>query len=184
MFNSTSPLTDNAADLFLQHSGSELVYTNTLHSVRPFSVVRRKPNLILPLACRIPSVHVQGPQYQITMPTEEETFGVLRIWLEIHLPGEGPLANFTRSPIMRTDNSANRVRREVGTGNSTSEPPTGSRYDALDLQVLSNCSIKRAEMIVKCSECASDEYTNCQPLIDQGSVTNADIPAVFRGHRL
>lgn len=118
------------------------------------------------------------------MPTEEETFGVVIIWLEIHVPGEGPMSNFTRSATMRTDNSANRARREVGTGNSTSELPAGSRYDVLDLQVLSNCSIKKAEMISKCSVCASDKYTNCRPLIEQGSVTNAVIPAVYRGHRL
>ncbi|XP_033972776.1 uncharacterized protein LOC117471701 [Trematomus bernacchii] len=80
------------------HAGSELVYTNTLQSVRPYTMVSRLPSLILPLACRIPKkVNVTGPNYEMSTPTEEEVFGQIRVWIELHFPGEGPCQNSQES---------------------------------------------------------------------------------------
>ncbi|XP_033959778.1 mucin-17-like isoform X1 [Pseudochaenichthys georgianus] len=84
------------------HAGSELVYTNTLQSVRPYTMVSRLPTLILPLACRIPKkVNVTGPNYVMSTPTDEEVFGKIRVWIELHFPGEGPLSKFTKLPRFR-----------------------------------------------------------------------------------
>lgn len=154
-----------------QQSGSELVYTNTLHSAKTLSVVRRKPILVLPLACRIPSVQVKQPHYQLTVPTEEETFGVLRVWVEVYQPGEGPMSDFTGRAAFRANNAPVRVRRD-----------TTQRHEYLDLHVLSNCSLPRAEMITRCVKCASSEYTDCTPLIEQGLVIADLMPS--KGHRL
>ncbi|XP_065808782.1 uncharacterized protein [Labrus bergylta] len=95
-------------------SGSELVYTNTLKSVQPYTLVRRTPSLILPLACRIPGVQAKGPKFQLGIPTEKETFGAVRYWIEFYSPGYGPFAKFTRDPELRTLRMApSRIRREV-----------------------------------------------------------------------
>lgn len=155
-----------------QQSGSELVYTNTLHSVKTRSVVRRKPILVLPLACRIPSVQVMGPQYQMSIPTEEQTFGLLRFWIEVFQPGDGPMKEFTGNPRFRTDDVPNRVRRNV------QRSAISSRFNYLDLHVMSNCSILQAEMITRCLGCPTNDYRNCKSLIEQGSVTHALIPAI------
>ncbi|XP_070763376.1 uncharacterized protein [Enoplosus armatus] len=173
------------------HSGSELVYTNTLKSVRPYTMVSRKPSLILPLACRIPGVQAQGPQYKIGMPAEREVFGVIKIWLEIHPPGEGPLANFTRIPTFRNLRLfPGRVRREVeslsvntstsSTNNNTSSPAVGSRIKQLDLHVMSNCSIDRAEMIVSnCLESETEDFAKSQPILEQGcSASNTTLEVI------
>lgn len=190
-FGKYFPLWDYWAECDLrlfQHSGSELVYTNTLHSVRPFSVIRRKPSLILPLACRIPGLQAKGPQSQITMPSEKETFGELRIWIEIHLPGEGPLAKFTGNPRFHTEDS-NRFRRDAesrsettstnSTSNSTSGLAVGSRLDQLDLHLMSNCSIERAEMIVSsCIESETEDFAVSRPFLQQGLVTIAWFPVI------
>ncbi|XP_075934914.1 uncharacterized protein LOC142934287 [Anarhichas minor] len=172
------------------HSGSELVFTNTLQSVRPYTIVSREPSLVLPLACRIPGVQAKGPQYKIGTPTERETFGEVRIWLELHLPGEGPLAEFTRIPKFRALRMApERVRREAESpsesnststssrDNSTASNRTstydskaiGSRISKLDLLVLSNCSIARAEMMVgNCMESETEDFAVSYPIMEQG----------------
>ncbi|XP_044049060.1 uncharacterized protein LOC122874783 [Siniperca chuatsi] len=161
------------------HSGSELVYTNTLQSVRPYTMVSRLPSLILPLVCRIPGVQAKGPQYKVGLPTETETFGRVGFWIELHLPGEGPLAKFTRVPKFRSLNSSpGRVRREAestsksnstSTSSSNNSPAIGSRIKQLDLYVLSNCSIARAEMIVSnCIESATEDFVETHPILQQG----------------
>ncbi|XP_029578234.1 oncoprotein-induced transcript 3 protein-like [Salmo trutta] len=82
------------------HSGSEMVYTNTLRSVRN-TVISRQPTLIMPIACRFPGVETKGPRYAINMPSEQETFGIVKFWLEFYRPGEGPMANRTKIPKFR-----------------------------------------------------------------------------------
>lgn len=167
---------------FPQHAGSELIYTNVLQSVRPYTVVSRKPSLILPLACRIPAVQAKGPQLQLSMPTETEIFGPVRFWIEIHFPGEGPLAKFTKTPEFRINRSSpRRIRREeLSIGRLADSDPTGSTFkgelgskiEKLDLHVMSNCSIERAEMLVSnCIESESPDFRDAQALLDQGSVT-------------
>lgn len=160
------------------HAGNELVYTNTLHSVRPYTMVSRKPSLILPLACRIPATLVKGPQYQVSMPTEAEVFGVVLVWLEMHVPGEGPLSPFTSNARFRTNNIfRGRFRRQVesetqsnSTSNSSSSmPAVGSRFDFLDLHVMSNCSVDRAEMVVsKCIQSENEDFSDSRPIVEQG----------------
>lgn len=172
------------------HSGSELVYTNTLKSVRPYSMISRQPSLILPLACRIPGAQVKGPQYKIYMPTETETFGQFMVWLEFHLPGEGPLAKFTSRAHLRTNYIAPaRVRRAAESGaasnitsnstsvssssNSTNSNSTnsaiGSKISQLDLHLMSNCSVPRAEMIVsECVESETEDFAESKPILDKG----------------
>ncbi|KAM8761885.1 uncharacterized protein AB9X84_006783 [Acanthopagrus schlegelii] len=172
------------------HSGSELVYTNTLRSVRPYTKVSRQPSLILPLACRIPGVQATGPNYKISLPSETEMFGPLRIWIEVLMPGEGPMAEFTRTPKFRSlQLSPERSRREAespskidtstnssstnSTDNSSSTSgAVGSRITQLDLHVMSNCSIKRAEMIVSnCIESETEDFAESRPILRQGCTT-------------
>ena len=169
--------------LFFQHSGSEMIYTNTLHSVRPYTMVSRKPSLILPLACRIPGTNVSGPHYKIGMPTEEETFGEVAFTIKFYFPGEGPLSNFTSSPVFRSlKMDPLRMRREAESpskskGTSTSSIDStrgaiGSKITSLDLYVQSNCSIDRAELIVSnCVESETSNFTTSTPILEQGSVT-------------
>ncbi|XP_054892745.1 uncharacterized protein LOC129364233 [Poeciliopsis prolifica] len=157
------------------HSGTELVYTNTLKSVH-HTMISRRPSLILPLACRIPGAEVKGPQYAISMPTERETFGEIIVWLEFHLPGQGPLAPLTSSPRFRSNFlSSSRFRRETGSESSTSNSSTqtGLQHDEmvkqLDLYVMSNCSVDRAEMIVTdCMESEKEDMADSHPLVEKG----------------
>lgn len=170
-----------------------MIYTNTLQSVRPYTMVSRKPSLILPVACRIPEANVSGPHYKIGMPTEKETFGDVSFELKVYLPGEGPLSNFTSNPVFRSLMSPSRVRREAespseskstststnsnnnstSTSNSTSSA-IGSKITSLDLYVLSNCSIDRAEMIVSnCYESNTADFNTSSPILEQGSVTGS-----------
>lgn len=210
----TATISLNGCGTKTVHSGSELVYTNTLQSVHPYTVVRRRPSLILPLACRIPAVKAQGPQYQISIPSEKETFGAVKYWLEFHMPGHGPMAKFTGEAKLRILRLApGRVRRDVeplsernalssddsasstnytittssqnslftnsnsasssatnGTSNSTSnDPAIGSWIEKLDLHVMSNCSIDRAEMIVSnCLESETEDFAESNPILEQG----------------
>ncbi|CAI5644798.1 unnamed protein product [Oreochromis niloticus] len=165
------------------HSGPELVYTNTLKTVRPYAMISRQPSLILPLACRIPGVQVKGPNALIEMPTEKETFGEFRVWIEFYLPGTGPLAKFTRNPKFRSNgNSPQRLRRDVdsGTGSNSSnsasvDEESGSRIKQLDLYVRSNCSVLRAEMIVnECIESETEDFAISRPILKQGCLTSSN----------
>lgn len=154
-----------------QHTGSELVYVNTLQSVPSFSVVKKNPSLFLPLACRIPGVQAKGPSHRLNIPTEKEVFGPVAFSIKLYFPGEGPFGNFTRVP--RLLDSRTRVRRDA-------EPPlesannsfkAGSRIQMLYLTVMSNCSIGRAEMVVSnCIESETEDFAKYTTIITQGSV--------------
>ncbi|XP_035991899.1 uncharacterized protein LOC105930133 [Fundulus heteroclitus] len=152
------------------HAGSELVYTNTLKTVHQ-TMISRRPSLILPLACRIPGAQVEGPYYLLDMPTERETFGEVRVWLEFHLPGQGPLSRFTSTPRFRSNFSPQaRARRDAALNNNTQ---TGSQLKEmvkqLDLYVMSNCSVSRAEMIVtECMESETEDFTGSEPILEKG----------------
>ncbi|XP_072320758.1 uncharacterized protein [Eucyclogobius newberryi] len=197
----TCPITYNATYLTARiplegcgtktvHSGDELIYTNTLQTVRTYSkVIRRQPVLVLPLACRIPGIQAKGPKYEVGIPKEKEVFGEVEFKLEFHFPGQGPLGKFTRRPVFR------RVRRELqeddlsaaasdGTSSSASTTPSasnnasattsyipqlGSKIDTLDLYVTSNCTVSRAEMLVSsCIQSETEDFTNSSTLLDQG----------------
>ena len=101
------------------------------------------------------------------MPTEMETFGHIRIWIEIHRPGQGPMKKFTRTPKLSSLYiPSGRVRREAA-------PPSvkASRVDQLDLHVMSNCSVDRAELIVSnCLESETEDFAETSPILEQGSV--------------
>lgn len=135
-------------------------------------MVRRKPFLILPLACRIPGVQAKKPEYRLNIPTEKEVFGEVVFSMRLYLPGEGPFGNFTRAPrVLDTQGNPTRIRRDA-------EPPSkdsiraGSRIKMLYLTVMSNCSIERAEMVVSnCIESETDDFANYRTIIQQGSVT-------------
>lgn len=142
-------------------------------------MIRRSPILILPLACRIPGVQVKGPQYAVGIPTEREIFGVLRVWIEFHLPGEGPLDKFTSTPRFRSSFQGRKRRQvDVGTGSSADNTVkamvVGSRIKQLDLYVLSNCSIGRAQMVVSdCMQSETEDFAVRQPLLQHGSVIHS-----------
>lgn len=145
-------------DLF-QRFGSELLYTNTLRSTSPNSTISRVATLILPLACRIQQA--QAPAFRISMPSEVETFGAVSFWIELHVPGEGPMAAETRRPQMRSSPAvrAPRERRSAG------------RTDTLDLHVFSNCSLAHAElMVARCVESGTPDFINTRPLLNHGLV--------------
>ncbi|XP_072236152.1 uncharacterized protein [Leuresthes tenuis] len=167
------------------HSGSELVYTNTLQSMRPYTMVSRKPSLVLPLACRIPGAQVKGPQFAVNMPTEKETFGEIGVRIEFYFPGQGPLAKFTSIPRFRTDNiQRERVRREKdfeialsNISNSSNDDSgrgeIGSKIKQLDLHVMSNCTVVRAEMIVRqCIESETEDFAVSKLILDKGCMTS------------
>ncbi|XP_026175967.1 uncharacterized protein LOC113138055 [Mastacembelus armatus] len=146
------------------HSGSELVYTNTLQSVHPYTVVSRQPSLILPLACRIPGIQARGPEYKVSMPTEVQTFGVVKFWLEFHRPEEGPVTKILQS---------RRKRRQLQTSESNSTS-SELRLNQLDLYVRSNCSVPRAELIVsKCIESEMEDFSVFHPLLQQGCLDSS-----------
>lgn len=142
--------------------GSELLYTNTLRSVNSNSTITRDASLILPLACRISSQQATGPNFQISIPSEKETFGAVSFWLEFHIPGEGPMAADTRQARLRSLQSP-RMARELH---------RSGRLDMLDLHVFSNCSSAHAELMVgRCVESETSDYLNTQPLLSQGLVS-------------
>ncbi|MEQ2168514.1 hypothetical protein GOODEAATRI_015295, partial [Goodea atripinnis] len=152
-----------------------LVYTNTLKSVH-HTMISRQPSLIVPLACRIPGVQVKGPQYNVSMPTERQTFGEFRVWIEFYLPGDGPLAEFTSTPKFHSDFlPLPRARREAGVVNSISinnaksRLQLGEKVKQLDLLVMSNCSVERAEMIVtNCKESETEDFAVSRPILQNG----------------
>ncbi|XP_040052559.2 uncharacterized protein LOC120831270 [Gasterosteus aculeatus] len=163
------------------HSGSELVYTNTLHSVRPFTMVSRRPSLVLPLACRIPGVQARGPQYEVRIPTEKEAFGEVGIWLEVHPPGEGPLGNFTRLARFRSlELAPGRARREAKSSDDAGSLAVGSRFTQLDLQVMSNCSIERADMLVgNCRRSETADFAQATLILEQGCSSSSSTVEVI-----
>lgn len=154
-----------------QHTGSELVYVNTLQSVPSSSVVRRKPSLILPLACRIPGAQVKGPLYNLNIPTEKEVFGSVALSINVYFPGEGPFGNFTRAP--RLLDARTRVRRDAGSPTQSAESSfkAASRTQMLYLAVMSKCSIEKTEMVVSdCIESETEDFTTYSTIVHQGSV--------------
>ncbi|KAJ3593367.1 hypothetical protein NHX12_005702 [Muraenolepis orangiensis] len=80
--------------------GSELIYTNTLQSMHRETMIRRQPSLILPLACRIPAIKAKG-QYKSIKPEEEKIFGIVDFWLDVSVPGQGPISKMTRNATFR-----------------------------------------------------------------------------------
>ncbi|KAM7405800.1 hypothetical protein PAMP_000227 [Pampus punctatissimus] len=189
----TASISLNGCGTKTVHSGTELVYTNTLQSVRSNTIISREPTLILPLACRIPGLQAKGPHYKVTQPTEKEVFGEVKFWMEFHFPGQGPLSKFTKDPKFRSLSSLpERMRREAETpsgNNSTTNGTTntnstdsgaaiGSRIKQLDLHLLSNCSISRAEMVVSnCIESETEDFLVTNPILNQG------VPSVEDGQR-
>ncbi|XP_003969857.3 uncharacterized protein [Takifugu rubripes] len=164
------------------HTGSELVYVNTLQSVRSSSVVRKNPTLILPLACRIPGVQAKGPEYRLSIPMEREVFGEVAFTLKLYLPGEGPFGNFTRAPrILDTPGNPTRVRRdaELSLQSANDSLKAGSRVGMLYLTVLSNCSIGRAEMVVSnCIKSETEDFATYSAIVQQGCSSSSETAEV------
>ncbi|XP_061132975.1 transaldolase isoform X1 [Syngnathus typhle] len=152
------------------HAGTELVYTNTLKSVRPSSIISRRPSLILPLACRIPAVQARGPNFNIAVSTT--VFDDADVRLEFHLPGEGPLAIYTNHPQfkhlgllpgqMRRDSAPVRHIRAF-------QAQLGSRIKELDLHLLSNTTLERAELNIKrCVQSGTDDFAESSIILENG----------------
>nr|XP_049574352.1 transaldolase isoform X3 [Syngnathus scovelli] len=152
------------------HAGTELVYTNTLKSVRPYSIISRRPSLIVPLACRIPAVQARGPNFNIAVPTT--VFDDADVRLEFHLPGEGPLAIYTNHPQfkplgllpgrMRRDSAPVRHSRAF-------QAQLGSRVKELDLHLLSNTTVERAELNIKrCVQSGTDDFAENSIILENG----------------
>ncbi|XP_029935774.1 uncharacterized protein LOC115379191 [Myripristis murdjan] len=154
------------------HSGSELIYTNVLQSVRPYTVITRLPALVVPLACRFPAVHVKGPQYQIVIPTEREVFGNVTFWLELHNPGEGPFRDFTRVPRFRhLHGGLSGRQRRAAPPSADFHGSVRSKVQVLDLHVMSNCRLGRAELMVDgCVESEMEDFAVIHPVLEQGCV--------------
>lgn len=155
--------------------------------MRSYSVVRKKPALILPLACRIPRVQAKGPEYRLSIPMEREVFGEVAITLKLYLPGQGPFGNFTRAPrILDNPGNPTRVRRdaELSLQSANDSLKAGSRVRMLYLTVQSNCSIGRAEMVVSnCIKSETEDFATYSPIIQQGSVTVDLFPVFFKNIR-
>ncbi|XP_054627957.1 uncharacterized protein LOC129179125 [Dunckerocampus dactyliophorus] len=152
------------------HTGTELVYTNTLKSVRPFSMISRHPSLILPLACRIPGVQAIGPNFNITVPTT--VFDNDGIWIEFHLPGEGPQSRFTSNPVFRPVGLIpGRLRREAAPEHHihSRQAAVGSRLEKLDLHLFTNTTLKRVEMIIKsCLASETEDMADSDVILQEG----------------
>ncbi|XP_065126049.2 uncharacterized protein [Paramisgurnus dabryanus] len=152
------------------HLGSELLYTNTLRSVNPNSTITRAASLVLPLACRIPAHQPKSPSFNISMPTEVETFGAVSFWLEFHIPGEGPMAADTRHARLRSLQPVHMARDLQRAG----------KTNILDLHVFSNCSLARAELMVsRCVESESKDFLHIQPLLNQGCASGSGTSEVL-----
>ncbi|XP_056135136.1 uncharacterized protein LOC130111863 [Lampris incognitus] len=162
------------------HSGSELIYTNTLKSVRPYTKVSRLPSLVLPLACRIPGLKATGPKYKIAMPQEKEFFGNFTLWLETHMPGEGPFSEFTRIPRFHKLHSflPGHVHRKAMPALSVDSPrffsgSTGSSSNKLDLHVMSSCHVRRAELFIgNCMESETEDFADPHPILENGCMAS------------
>ncbi|KAJ8391370.1 hypothetical protein AAFF_G00090000 [Aldrovandia affinis] len=140
------------------HSGSELVYTNTLQSARSPSPISRLPMLLLHLACSFPSILAKAHPYNIVAPNEEQIFGDPQFWIEIYRIGEGPFGRLTKQ---RKDR---RVAR--------SAVQRASRQEVLDLHIFSNSSLDRAELIVgSCMKSNTSDFQVTQPLLEGGCVS-------------
>lgn len=143
--------------------------------MRPSSVIRRKPSLVLPLACRVPGVKAKGPEYRLNIPTEKEVFGEVAFSVKLYLPGEGPFGNFTRAPrFSYNQGNPRRVRKDaerpLQSAKDSSKADT--RVRLLYMAVLSNCTIERATMVVSnCIESETEDFTTYSAVIQQGSVT-------------
>ncbi|XP_011486116.1 uncharacterized protein LOC101164464 [Oryzias latipes] len=178
--SSTCPLTSNSTHLTAKislngcgtqavHSGSELVYTNTLRSVHQ-KVVSRMPSLVLPLACRIRKVQAKGSNYTAIMPKEEAVFGNVNVWIEVHQPGEGNFSRYTRNPrFLPNGQSLARARRDTVSTKIT------SRITQLDLYLMSNCTITDVKMIVTdCLESETKDFEVSHPIMAQGCISSSN----------
>ncbi|XP_077570309.1 uncharacterized protein LOC144194848 [Stigmatopora nigra] len=150
------------------HIGTELVYTNTLKSVHPSSLIRRQPSLIFPLACRFPAVQARSPNFNIKIPTN--AFDNAAVRLEFYNPGEGPMAKYTRNPqfnplepiLAQLDSSPARHIRAV-------QGQLGSRIKDLDLHLISNTTLARAEIsIQRCMESETADFTQSYIFLEDG----------------
>ncbi|XP_077375021.1 uncharacterized protein LOC144017384 [Festucalex cinctus] len=152
------------------HAGTELVYTNTLKSVRPSSMISRQPSLILPLACRIPAVRARGPNFNIAVPAT--AFDNADVWLEFHLPGEGPLALYTSHPQFSPIGLLpGRLRRDAASVSHirTSQGELGTRIKAMDLHLLSNTTLERSELsIERCVQSATHDFAERHTILENG----------------
>ncbi|XP_077419173.1 uncharacterized protein LOC144050095 [Vanacampus margaritifer] len=152
------------------HAGTELVYTNTLKSVRLSSMISRQPSLILPLACRIPAVRARGPNFNIAVPPT--AFDNADVKIEFHLPGEGPLALYTSRPQFSSLGLLpGRLRRDSASASHirTSLEKLGTRIKALDLHLLSNTTLERAELsIERCVRSETDDFAERDTILENG----------------
>lgn len=90
------------------------------------------------------------------------------------------MAEFTRIPTFRNIFlPEERVRRAVASPSETNGPSTsspikdiGSRIKKLDLYVMSNCSVNRAELLVsRCVESETEDFAESRPIMDHGLVS-------------
>ncbi|XP_077476143.1 uncharacterized protein LOC144089131 [Stigmatopora argus] len=152
------------------HIGTELVYTNTLKSVHPSSLITRDPSLIFPLACRIPAVLARSPNFNIKIPTN--AFDNTAVRLEFYIPGEGPMAKYTRNPRF---NPLELIRERVQLDSSPArhiravQGQQGSMIKDLDLHLISNTTLARAEISVqRCVESETADFTKSYIFLEEG----------------
>ncbi|XP_048829044.1 uncharacterized protein LOC125706400 isoform X2 [Brienomyrus brachyistius] len=144
------------------HSGSDLIYTNTLRTVNHLSTISRHPSLVLLLACRFSESLVRDNPQLVNLPTEKETFGIPHFSVEFYRPGEGP-----RSMGTNMNTRQRRARASV---------QRAGRVDVLDMYVYSNCSVGRAELIVQtCVMSSTPTFEVTQPIIEDGCMNTSGI---------
>ncbi|XP_023673002.1 uncharacterized protein [Paramormyrops kingsleyae] len=137
------------------HSGSELIYTNTLQTVHPLSTISRHPSFVLSLACRFRESLVRDNPQLVSLPSEKETFGIPHFSMEFYRPGEGPLSLGTK---MKTR------KRRAG-----ASVQRAGRVDVLDMYVYSNSTVGHAELIVgTCVLSSTATFEVTQPIIEEG----------------
>ncbi|KAJ8248904.1 hypothetical protein GJAV_G00229020 [Gymnothorax javanicus] len=134
------------------HSGSDLVYTNTLRTRASDSIISRTPSLELRLSCHFPAVQVAGPHYQLANTSDEQVFGSPHFWLEVHPPGKGPLADQTQDSAM-------------------AKPL--EHLNMLDLYIFSNTTLARSElMVLYCEQSPTPDFKETIPLVQSGCETS------------
>lgn len=93
------------------------------------------------------------------------------------------MSKFTKFPKFRTlPVSPGRLRREAKLAKSESSDTSintrdevGSRLENLDLHLMSNCSIDRAELLVSnCIESETEDFAESHPILDQGCTASND----------
>ncbi|XP_068173183.1 uncharacterized protein [Antennarius striatus] len=122
------------------NTNSELIFTNTLRSALPTTVITRQQLLMFPLACRLPQILATGPPYNVSLPSELEVFGEVEVRIIITLP-----------------EPATRLQRQT------------AMIDMLDVTVTADSLAQDAQLVVSnCIMSETADFAQFVPIVERG----------------